>query len=76
MILDYKNGIKGGITIAVSHYLEVNNKSMFNYDDKKNIQTFSILILTINADGLYYNHFHMTDLHILNIYQCLNLTLL
>ena len=76
MILDYKNGIKEGITRAVSHYLEVNNKSIFNYDNKKNIQTFSILILNINADGLYYNHFPMTDLHILKIYQCLNLTLL
>ena len=35
MILDYNNGIRGRITRAIWHYLEANDKYMFNYNEKR-----------------------------------------
>ena len=31
MILDYKNGYRGGITRAICHYAEANNKYLLEY---------------------------------------------
>ena len=33
MILDYNDAIKGGITRAICHYAEANNKYMHDYDE-------------------------------------------
>ena len=44
---------------------------MPNYDKTKKVHVLSIIILTINMDGLYYIHFLMVDLNLLKIYQCL-----
>ena len=35
MILDYTNSIIGGITRAIHHYAEADNKYVYNYDEKK-----------------------------------------
>ena len=33
MILDHNDAIKGGITRAICHYAEANNKYMHDYDE-------------------------------------------
>lgn len=35
MILGYTNSIIGGITRAIHHYAEADNKYVYNYDEKK-----------------------------------------
>ena len=35
MIFDYENGIRGGITRAICHYVAANNKCICNYDVSK-----------------------------------------
>ena len=35
MILDYENAIRGGITKAICHYGEANNRYMYDYDERK-----------------------------------------
>ena len=55
-ILDYENGIRGGITRVMWHYVKIINICMIMMKLKK-VHAFNILILTINTDGLYRNHF-------------------
>ena len=55
-ILDYENGIRGGITRVMWHYVKIINICMIMMKLKK-VNAFNILILTINTDGLYRNHF-------------------
>ena len=57
MIIDYENGIIGGIIRAFCHYVEANNKYMHD------------LILTVNTRGLYHNYFIMVDLNMLKMYH-------
>ena len=71
LILDYKNGPRGGITRAISHYDEGNNNTYMIMKKQNKLHIFHILILSINADRLCYNHFLMMDLIMLEIYQCL-----
>ena len=75
-IPDYANGIRGGITRAVCHYVEANNKNIFGYDEQKKAHTLNILILIIITERLNHNYFLMMDLNMLEIYQCLHMTLL
>ena len=35
MMLNYENGNRGGITRAIYHYVEANNKYICNYDETK-----------------------------------------
>ena len=76
MILDYENGIWGGITKAISHYAEANNKYMHGCDKTKERSAFHIFILSINTDGPYQNYLFILDLNLLKIYKCLHMTLL
>lgn len=64
MVLDWENGIRGGIARAIYYCKEAND------NDTKKTHTFLILISTTNTDGLYWNHFLMVDLHMLKRYQC------
>ena len=45
---------------------------MNDYDETKEAYMLSILISTINTEGLYQNHFLTGNLNMLNIYQCIN----
>ena len=74
MILDYGNGIRGGIARGIYHYDEA-NKSLYDYFETKE-NTYIILILTINTDGLYRSHFLVVGVIMLKIYQCLCMILL
>lgn len=71
-----KNGIKEWITRAICYYAEAKNKYSSDFDEKKKLHTFSILILTINTDGIFHNHFLMTYLIMFKIYQSLCMILL
>ena len=76
MILDYGNGIRGGIARAIYHNDEANYKYLHGYDETKEKKTFNMLILTISADGLYHNHFLVVRVVMLKKYQCLCIILL
>ena len=52
MILDCKNGIRKGITRAISCYAETNNKYCMTMMKQKKVHTLNVLILTINTDRL------------------------
>ena len=62
MILDYGNSIRRVMTRAICHFVEAINEYMYDYDESNNLHTSFILILTINTNGLYQNHFLTLDL--------------
>ena len=64
MILDYENGIRGGIPKAIYQYGKANNKYIHDYDETKESTHIQYLVLAINTDGLYRNHFFMVILFI------------
>ena len=76
MVLDYGNGIRRGITRAIYHYDEADNKYLHECDETEKMHTINILILIIDTDMPYRNHFFVVGVIMLKIYQCLCMILL
>ena len=57
MMLDYENGVRGGITTVLCHFTKTQNKYVNDYDKQKKAHIFHILILTTNMDTLYQQNF-------------------
>ena len=76
MVLYYENGIRAGITWAICHCTEGNNKYIYMFMMKQTkVHVLSILISIINTKGIYQNHFITVNLNILKIHQCMHLSL-
>lgn len=76
MILDYENGIRGRITRAICQCGEAKDKQCMVTMKQEKVHRTCILTLTINTNGLYYNHFLIMDLAMMKIHKYLNMTLL
>ena len=59
MMLDYENGVRGGITRVLRHFTKTQNKYVHDYDKSKESThiPFHILILITNMDTLYQQNF-------------------
>ena len=75
MILFNEKDNTGAISRVICHYAEANNKNIYGYDKSKICKYFLNLDLTTFADMPHLNRFLMRDLNLLNICQCLHLSL-
>lgn len=68
-----KNGIKEWITRAICYYAEAKNKYSSDFDEKKKLHTFSILILTIIADvaTVYFKRVESKNVQLCLMYETL-----
>lgn len=73
MILDYENGIREWITRVICYYAEGKNKYSSDFDEKKKLHTFSILILKIIADGatVYFQWVESKNVQLCLMYETL-----
>lgn len=76
MILYYENSIKGGMTRAIHHNVETNNKYMCSYDKTKEDRNSEYLDFNNLCRWLYQNYFVMVNLNMLKKYQFLHIILL